>query len=52
MCSVGAPLQKTLEDVRSNQFQNIPADLKHLDVVSGDGGVSLAPSFDRYKQLN
>jgi len=40
------PLQKTLENLRSNQFQNIPADLKHLDVVYGDGGVSLAPSFD------
>ncbi len=43
------PLQKTLEDVRSNQFQNTPADLKHLDVVYGDGGVSLAPSFDRFQ---
>jgi 23S rRNA (uracil1939-C5)-methyltransferase len=43
------PLQKTLEDLRSNQFQNIPADLKHLDVVYGDGGVSLAPSFDRFQ---
>ena len=43
------PLQKTLEDVRSNQFQNTPADFKHLDVVYGDGGVSLAPSFDRFQ---
>ena len=43
------PLQKTLENLRSNQFQNIPADLKHLDVVYGDGGVSLAPSFDRFQ---
>jgi len=43
------PLQKTLEDVRSNQFQNTPADLKHLDVVYGDGGISLAPSFDRFQ---
>ena len=49
-CAVLAPpLQKTLEAVRSNQFQNTPADLKHLDVVYGDGGVSLAPSFDRFQ---
>jgi tRNA/tmRNA/rRNA uracil-C5-methylase (TrmA/RlmC/RlmD family) len=49
VCSVNAQLQKTLEDVRSNQFQNTPADLKHLDAVYGDGGVSLAPSFDRFQ---
>jgi 23S rRNA (uracil-5-)-methyltransferase RumA len=43
------PLQKTLEDVRSNQFQNTTAELKHLDAVFGDGGVSLAPSFGRFQ---
>jgi 23S rRNA (uracil1939-C5)-methyltransferase len=43
-CAVLVPeLQQTLEQVRS--ISNRPAELKHLDVISGDGGVSLSPDF-------
>jgi 23S rRNA (uracil1939-C5)-methyltransferase len=42
-CAVLAPqLQTTLEQVRNS---NPPKELKHLEVVSGDDFVSLAPSF-------
>src|SRR4030095_1949134 len=48
-CAVLVPqLQETLEDVRGNR-QNTPVDLKHLDAVVGDSGVSLSPSFDRFQ---
>jgi 23S rRNA (uracil1939-C5)-methyltransferase len=39
------PLQATLEQVRNTDPSEVPPDLKHLDVVIGDGGVSVAPSF-------
>lgn len=43
-CAVLMPeLQQTLEQVRS--ISNRPAELKHLDVIRGDGGVSLSPDF-------
>jgi 23S rRNA (uracil1939-C5)-methyltransferase len=49
-CAVLVPeMQKTLSDVRGTEFAVIPSDLKHLDAVVGDSGVSIAPAFDRFK---
>jgi len=42
------PLQTTLEQVRSAAPKFVPSDLKHLDAVMGDNGVSLAPAFDGF----
>ena len=48
-CAVLVPaLQKTLEQVRSTAPEAVPSDLKHLDAVIGDNGVSLAPAFDGF----
>ena len=45
-CAVLVPeLQKTLEQLRNIPRHDIPTELKHLDIVNGDSGVSLAPSF-------
>ena len=45
-CAVLVPaLQNTLEEVRNTPTDLFPDDLKHLDAVVGDNGVSLAPSF-------
>jgi 23S rRNA (uracil1939-C5)-methyltransferase len=45
-CAVLTPeLQQTLERVRNSQWQEFPLDLKHLDAVAGENGVSLAPAF-------
>lgn len=45
-CAVLEPeLQKTLEHLRSTSPDDLPADLKHLDAVVGETGVSLAPAF-------
>jgi len=49
-CAVLVPeLQNTLEQVRSTSPSLLPAELKHLDVVTGDAGVSLAPSFATFQ---
>ena len=49
-CAVLVPeMQKALEDVRGTQFAVMPSDLKHLDAVVGDSGVSLAPAFGQFK---
>ena len=45
-CAVLVPaLQNTLEEVRNTPTDLVPDDLKHLDAVVGDNGVSLAPAF-------
>jgi 23S rRNA (uracil1939-C5)-methyltransferase len=45
-CAVLLPnLQQTLERVRATDWTEFPNDLKHLDVVGGEHGVSLAPAF-------
>src|SRR5215467_13077905 len=46
-CAVLVPeLQSTLERVRSS---NRPMELKHLEVVSGHNGISLAPAFGDFQ---
>ncbi len=42
------PLQKTLERVRATEWSEFPPELKHLDVVAGEDGVSLAPPFAEF----
>ena len=45
-CAVLQPeLQETLEQVRATEWQRFPPELKHLDAVEGENGVSLSPSF-------
>ena len=45
-CAVLMPeLQETLERVRSTDWHEFPPGLKHLEVVAGEDGVSLAPPF-------
>ncbi len=45
-CAVLVPvLQTTLEQVRATPPDALPDGLKHIDVVVGDDGVSLAPEF-------
>jgi 23S rRNA (uracil1939-C5)-methyltransferase len=45
-CAVLEPnLQKLLESVRATQWFEFPPGLQHLEVISGDEGVSLAPEF-------
>ena len=49
-CAVLMPqLEETLERVRSTDWQEFPPDLKHLDVVAGDNGVSLSPRFAEFE---
>ncbi|HSK62345.1 MAG TPA: TRAM domain-containing protein, partial [Pyrinomonadaceae bacterium] len=49
-CAVLQPeLQTTLEQVRATEWNEFPADLKHLDVVAGENGVSLSPRFARFE---
>ena len=49
-CAVLVPqLEETLERVRSTDWQEFPPDLKHLDVVAGDNGVSLSPAFAEFE---
>ena len=46
-CAVLLPeLQETLEAVRAAE---LPPDLKHLDAVAGENGVSLSPSFAEFQ---
>src|SRR5262249_62142541 len=45
-CAVLLPeLQETLEQVRATDWHRFPPELKHLDAVAGEKGVSLSPSF-------
>ena len=49
-CAVLMPeLQETLERVRATDVREFPADLKHLEVVAGENGVSLAPAFAEFE---
>jgi len=49
-CAVLVPqLQQTLERVRATDWHEFPLELKHLDVVAGENGVSLAPSFGEFE---
>jgi len=42
-------LQETLERVRATEWQQFPRDLKHLDAVAGENGVSLSPPFAEFE---
>jgi 23S rRNA (uracil1939-C5)-methyltransferase len=49
-CAVLRPaLQEKLEEVRATQWSEFPQDLKHLDVVQGENGVSFSPAFDGFQ---
>ena len=49
-CAVLRPeLQETLEQVRATAWNEFPPDLKHLDAVAGETGVSLSPRFARFE---
>jgi 23S rRNA (uracil1939-C5)-methyltransferase len=49
-CAVLVPsLQTTLEQLRNTEEHEFPPLLQHLDVVSGDNGVSLAPEFAEFQ---
>ena len=51
-CAVLVPeLQQTLERVRATEWTRFPAGLKHLDVVAGENGVSLAPPFAGFETV-
>ena len=48
-CAVLMPeLQQTLERVRATERHEFAPGLKHLDVVAGENGVSLAPAFAEF----
>jgi 23S rRNA (uracil1939-C5)-methyltransferase len=42
-------LEETLERMRTIDWQEFPPALKHLDVVAGENGVSLSPSFAEFE---
>src|SRR5262249_26514211 len=49
-CAVLRPeLQARLEKVRATERHEFPPDLKHLDVVAGENGVSFAPAFANFE---
>jgi len=49
-CAVLLPeLQQTLERVRATEWQQFPPLLQHLEVVTGENGVSLSPSFAEFE---
>lgn len=49
-CAVLLPaLQDTLERVRATKWNQFPHELKHLDVVVGENGVSLSPPFAEFE---
>src|SRR6476469_8359115 len=49
-CAVLQPeLQGQLEAVRGTAWENFPPELKHLDVVAGESGVSVAPAFAEFE---
>ncbi|HEX5874187.1 MAG TPA: RsmD family RNA methyltransferase, partial [Pyrinomonadaceae bacterium] len=39
----------TLEQVRATEWNEFPPDLKHLDAVAGENGVSLSPAFAQFE---
>lgn len=48
-CAVLQPeLQEKLEQVRAIEWYQFPHELKHLDAVAGEHGVSLSPSFSEF----
>jgi 23S rRNA (uracil1939-C5)-methyltransferase len=49
-CAVLRPeLQAKLEAVRAAEWREFPPELKHLDVVAGENGVSFAPEFAEFQ---
>ena len=49
-CAVLKPeLQEKLEQVRATEWSRFPRELKHLDVVGGENGVSFAPAFAEFE---
>lgn len=49
-CAVLQPdLQAKLEQVRATEWQQFPPEMKHLDVVEGEHGVSFAPAFAEFE---
>ena len=49
-CAVLLPeLQQMLERVRATEWQEFPPLLQHLEVVSGENGVSLSPPFAEFE---
>ncbi|HEX6717242.1 MAG TPA: class I SAM-dependent RNA methyltransferase [Pyrinomonadaceae bacterium] len=49
-CAVLQPeLQAKLEQVRATEWDRFPPDLKHLDVVAGEDGISFAPAFAEFE---
>ena len=49
-CAVVVPqLEETLERLRKTEWHEFPPGLKHLDVVAGENGVSLAPAFAEFE---
>ncbi|MFN2406804.1 MAG: class I SAM-dependent RNA methyltransferase [Pyrinomonadaceae bacterium] len=49
-CAVLVPeLQAKLEQVRATDWNQFPPELKHLDVVAGENGVSVSPSFAEFE---
>ena len=49
-CAVLMPqLQETLGRVRATEWDQFPPDLKHLEIVAGENGVSLAPPFAEFE---
>jgi len=42
-------MQGELEEVRATEWREIPDELKHLDVVEGENGVSFSPSFGEFR---
>ena len=48
-CAVLQPeLEEKLEHVRATDWHEFPAELKHLDIVAGETGVSFAPPFAEF----
>jgi 23S rRNA (uracil1939-C5)-methyltransferase len=51
-CAVLRPeLQKKLEEVRATEWFKFPPDLKHLDVVAGENGISFTPEFAEFETI-
>jgi 23S rRNA (uracil1939-C5)-methyltransferase len=49
-CAVLLPeLKETLERVRATEWNQFPRELKHLDAVVGENGVSLSPPFAEFQ---
>src|SRR6185436_18490919 len=49
-CAVLRPeLQAKLASVRGTEWTQFPSELKHLDVVAGENGVSFAPEFSEFQ---